>query len=123
MQIQIRLTQEDIETAIRDYLAKAGMSSPVDTINFTVSRKGGQSIEADIDLSPEAASTAQVAVPSKPVKRTTAKAEEKAEVPEAVEPEVTEDTPPFVPDNKEPAANETVAEQEDDAPRGKSLFG
>ncbi|WP_289100968.1 hypothetical protein [uncultured Marinobacter sp.] len=125
MQIQIQLSQADIEAAIRDYLVKVGMTSPVDTINFTVSRKGGQTIEAGIDLSPEEASTAPVTeAPKEPVKRAPkAKAEPiQAPDPAEAEPEPAVTEPPFdpdTPDTEKAAANEET----DEAPRGKSLFG
>lgn len=82
MQIQIQLTQADIEAAIRDYLVKVGMTSPVDTINFAVSRKGGQTIDANIDLTPEGTVQGETSIPEGPIKRTP-----QAETPWEPEPE------------------------------------
>jgi len=123
--MQIQLNQSDIETAVRNYVSAMGISRPIDEIQFSVSRKGGQSIEAEIDLAdctgrarpqyeigdtvgePVAAGNAEATEP----------APEKGE-----EPEQAEDPAPFTPD--EEASNDGEEEQEEApaAEGGKSLF-
>lgn len=97
----IQLNQSDIEIAIRQYINKMGMTRPVDEITFTQSRKGGTSIQADIELiDPEVTE-----VRSKPVV-----VSENDEV-VAPEPEaVTEEEPEAI-------------EEEAPAKESKSLFG
>jgi len=50
MKINITMDQASIETAIKDYVAKNGIDSPVQEVKFTISRKGGTSVDAEIIL-------------------------------------------------------------------------
>jgi len=123
--MQIQLNQNDIETAVRNYVSAMGISRPIDEIQFNVSRKGGQSIEAEIDLAdctggarPQPSVSGQT---SEPVNTGTQPAAEPA--PEkAEESEQAEDPAPFTPD--EEASNDGEEGQEDApaAEGGKSLF-
>lgn len=124
--MQIQLNQNDIETAVRNYVSAMGISRPIDEIQFNVSRKGGQSIEAEIDLAdctggarPQPSVSGQT---SEPVKTGTQPAAEPAPEKDE-EPEQAEEPAPFTPD--EEASNDGEGEQEEEAPAaegGKSLF-
>ena len=50
MKINITMDQASIETAIKDYVAKNGIDSPVQEVKFTITRKGGTSVDAEIIL-------------------------------------------------------------------------
>ena len=65
--MQIQLMQADIEQAVKDYVLKMGLNREVEEINFTVSRKGGASISADIRISDFANLPAPAAVVPEPV--------------------------------------------------------
>jgi len=133
MQIQISLTQEDIETAIREYVARAGMTSDNAEVNFTVTRKGGQTIEASIDLSNGSADKS-AAEPekkdTKPAKTEKAKSfsksedlppkEEKVEE-SAEEPEPAPTEPPFDPDKDTESANDST--EAESTKESRKLFG
>lgn len=114
MQIQVQLNQADIETAIKDYLAKVGMTSQVDTINFTTSGgKGKQTVSASIDLS-----AGGMTLNTPPVEEPAPKAEPKSE---KKEPEPTPTEPPFEPDAQEESANDST--EAEPTTESKSLFG
>ena len=133
MQIQISLTQEDIETAIREYVSRAGMTSDHADVVFTVTRKGGQSIEASIDLSNDSADK-PIAEPAKkdtkPAKTEKSKAfskseelppkEEKVEE-SAEEPEPATTEPPFDPDKDTESANDST--ETEPTKESRKLFG
>ena len=74
MKINITMDQASIEQAIKDYVAKNGIDSPVQEVKFTISRKGGTSVDAEIILGTGAVNT-------------------EANVPEAVEAPVEETKP------------------------------
>lgn len=140
MQIQIQLSQQDIETAIRDYLVKAGMTSPVDTINFTVPRKSDDDVRASIDLTSEG--TPQVTSPANAESKTTSqvkpapvsakpKAQSKSE-PEPKDkteaPEPVKNETPFEPDPApEPEAKDTESANDsteaEPTKESRKLFG
>jgi len=123
--MQILLSQNDIETAVRNYVSAMGISRPVNEIQFSVSRKGGQSIEAEIDLADcTGASRPQPeAVPEKteaPAKKADTETADKAPAAEEPEPATTE--PPFTPDAKD-AESANDSEEEEPTTESKSLFG
>lgn len=102
--MQIQLKQRDIEHAIAQYLASQGITRPVQDVTFTVSRKGGTTIDADVELADAARVTPtydQADVPE--ANRTEAVI---PEVKEAVA-EVNAEEPPFESDESE--ANEPVS--------------
>ena len=83
MKINITMDQASIEQAIKDYVAKNGIDSPVQEVKFTITRKGGTSVDAEIILGTGAVNT-------------------EANVPEAVETPV-EDVRKAKPDPKTPS--------------------
>ena len=46
--MKIQLNQEELETAVKDYVRTMGFSGKVDTINFTATRSNG--IETDVEI-------------------------------------------------------------------------
>jgi hypothetical protein len=142
MKIQVTMDQQAITEAIRDYVVKNGMTSPVQDVEFTVTRKGGTSISAEVILGNDAVTTGvdqakpgtdKTAVskrPPAPRKTTEPVAQpepvkepepEAAEVAAPVEepvPAEAEEKPPF--DVDEPAENDSV---EDEPAKSKKLFG
>ena len=136
MKVQIQLEQADIEQAIRDYVAANGISSPVNEVKFNISRKGGTTIEADVQLGDaDAAQTADQAAPAKvadsskpakPAPKKTEKVEKSDPTPEPVKEE--DDKVPFDVDaeektpskDTESANNSTEAEPTKES---RKLFG
>ena len=129
--MQIQLNQSDIETAVRNYVSAMGITRQIDEIQFSVSRKGGQSIEAEIDLADcTGGGRVREAAPEPRTAEQAASKPEKAE-PEAKAAEESEptDTPPF---RTEEASNDDTDETASDAAEdtseatgtdsGKSLF-
>lgn len=139
--MQISLKQAHIEAAIRDFVAKAGIQFPVDTIDFTASRgKDGMTATIELEdpfstLLDSAAATGDEAEPPKAVRKAAASkqavlAEEETptvepeELTETGESEVdlaenTAKDSPFKSDAAEPAVTKEAA-----APKaGVSLFG
>jgi hypothetical protein len=57
MKINITMDQPSIEQAIKDYVAKNGIDSPVQEVKFTITRKGGTSVDAEIILGTGAVKT------------------------------------------------------------------
>jgi len=134
MKINITMDQASIETAIKDYVAKNGIDSPVQEVKFTISRKGGTSVDAEIILGtaavneeaivPEAAEVPVNAVKEIPKTKPAAKAkgfepaepfaDPKEPSPDHVKMEDT--TPPFDVD----AVNDSTV---DEPAQSKSLFG
>ena len=57
MKINITMDQASIEQAIKDYVAKNGIDSPVQEVKFTITRKGGTSVDAEIILGTGAVNT------------------------------------------------------------------
>jgi hypothetical protein len=49
--MQIRIEQNELEVAVRDYIRKAGISRIVGEINFTATRSGGAGIVTEIEVS------------------------------------------------------------------------
>jgi len=141
MKINITMDQPSIEEAIRDYVAKNGITSPVQEVKFTVTRKGGTSIDAEVILGsgavnettpePEAANTPEgpnnrapvtdnpkPTAKAKPIKPTvTQESGPEEAAPDNVKMEDT--TPPFEPDVQ---AEETNDEAVQEKPLNKSLF-
>lgn len=127
--MQIQLNQNDIETAVRNYVSAMGITRSVDEIQFSVSRKGGQSIEAEIDLA-DCTGGARPSTPSGPDSTPgPRKAPEPVAEPEPVEePEPVKDEAPFTPDQDAEPANEVAEDTVEDGTaeepaKGKSLFG
>lgn len=136
MKIQVTMNQEAITEAIRDYVVKNGMTSPVQDVEFTVTRKGGTSISAEVILGNDAVTTGvdqakpgtdKTVVSKRPPapRKTTEPAAQPEPVkepePEAVEvaaPVEAEEKPPF--DVDEPAENDST---EDEPVLSKKLFG
>jgi len=135
MKINITMDQASIETAIKDYVAKNGIDGPVQEVKFTISRKGGTSVDAEIILgtgavtSPDAveAPVAAVVKPApkeKPVTKPASKvasSEPTKPVVDDGEPEPThvkmeDTTPPFDVDT----VNDSTVEE---PAQSKSLFG
>lgn len=114
--MQIQLNQATLEAAVKQYIEKMGIAQPVKEIAFTVARKGGTAVSAEVTVadfvvtSPDAA-TAPVReeepAPYKP-SNTTTKEQPVAEAFEADEAEE---------DETEAAGTVTEAEPT------KSLFG
>lgn len=50
--MNLTLSQDDIETAVRIYINKMGINSTVESVNFSTARKGGFSIEAEVEIAP-----------------------------------------------------------------------
>jgi len=139
MKINITMDQSSIEEAIRDYVAKNGITSPVQEVKFTVTRKGGTSIDAEVILGSGAVNEAVTQptvedTPAAPVKRT-APTPDKPKAKAVVEPTPVdeadpdnvkmeaEDTPPFEPNVTAEAGNDAAEEEEAVAPpKSKSLF-
>jgi hypothetical protein len=136
--MEIHIRQKDIEKAIKDYVAKMGLNRGVQSIQFNISRKGGTTVDAEIQMAElgDVAETVEVPVEaSKPTPTKTsapqaepAKAEAVPDKPaKAAKPEKTpepakeEDEPPFEPDQKANAVNDSQAEAP--AKESKSLFG
>jgi len=127
MKIQITMDQPSIEQAIKDYVAKNGIDSTVQEVRFTVTRKGGTSIDAEVILGNEAVNTPPTVAPDEPQPATKPKPV-KAEVTKQAGPETTkapepvkeEDEPPFEPDEKAEAVNDSTATEPKNS---KSLFG
>ena len=143
--MQITLKQFHIEAALRDYVVKAGISFPVDEINFTAGR-GEAGLTATVQLedpflAAEMAHEASQAdepadkgiVPPKPrARRTVAQVADSTADP--VEPEPVEEQAAVAPTNVF-GAQEPPFEKDEDAPeavapaaptpveRGVSLFG
>lgn len=126
--MQISLKQSHIEAAIRDFVAKAGITFDVDEINFTAGR-GKDGLIATVDLEdPFSAMLDKVAdgAQAKPKK-------EKKEAVVEEEPEAqAEETPDqaFVSEEPEPSPSvsdkpkeEEAAAPAKDAKAGVSLFG
>jgi hypothetical protein len=107
--MKISLQQADIEQAIKKYVASMGIARPVDRIEFNVSRKGGTSIEAEIDMADPALQTNN----ESPVAVSAVEPET-----EQKEPEPAKTEPPFDPDTAEPA-NDTPSVEA----TSRSLFG
>lgn len=134
--MQITLKQAHIEAAIRDYVAKAGITFPVDSIDFTASRgKDGMTATVEmedpflIDPTPVAPPKAVKAVAS-PKRETrdepAAEAEQEEATPdqafvadEEEETPVAEDASPF----KSDAPVAAAAKEETTQKAGVSLFG
>ncbi len=135
MEMKLSINQDDIEQAIRDYVASKGITTPVRAINFAVSRRGGFALSADVQVSevsvaPVAETPEPVAeaVPEVEAPQTKPRAKPKAVVkaePEATEPEPATTEPPFTPDTQEASANDAVEAptKTETAPSSKSLFG
>lgn len=131
MEIKLSIKQDDIEQAIKDYVASKGITTPVREINFAVARKGGFNLSAEVEVSEapiESVAETVKAEPTGPVadtgKKPVAKAAKKTEEPApAKKEEEAEDTPPFTPDADEPSANDDEQEAEKPATDSKSLFG
>jgi hypothetical protein len=144
MKINITLDQASIETAIKDYVVKNGIDSPVKEVKFTITRKGGTSVDAEVILGtdavkPEANVPEDVQAPEEiaqeepveeskptPKTKTTTKAASKVAAFEPTKPVVDEEdvpdhvkmkdtTPPFDADNTESVTS-------DQPKQGKSLF-
>jgi len=137
MKINITMDQASIETAIKDYVAKNGIDSPVQEVKFTISRKGGTSVDAEIILGTAAVNEEAIVpeaaeVPVNPVK-SVSKAKPEPKVPskakgfEPTQPVVDDEpaidhvkmedtTPPFEVD----AVNDSTV---DEPAQSKSLFG
>jgi len=128
MEIKLSIKQDDIEQAIKDYVASKGITTPVREINFAVARKGGFNLSAEVEVS-EAPIESVAQVPEtteQPAEKPKAKAKAKPDPkPEpAVEKEEEEDTPPFTPDADKASANDDdEQEAEKPATDSKSLFG
>lgn len=125
MKIQATMDQSSIEEAIRDYVAKQGIPSPIQEVKFTVTRKGGTSIDAEIIFGNEAVTTsAPDEGPSNSEATPDKRAPSKKKSPEPdAEPEGKEEPetkPPFEPDNDEEAVNDST---EEEPAQSKSLFG
>jgi len=139
MKVQVILDQDSITEAIRDYVAKNGIATPVQDVEFTVARKGGTSITAEVILGNEAV------VPPEPVKREATKPtnsepkkktkpspepEKEPSAPEVTEapaeepkkePEPASTEPPFEPDAKTESANDSTETKP--TKESRSLFG
>jgi hypothetical protein len=134
MKIQVTMNQQAITEAIRDYVVKNGMTSPVQDVEFTVTRKGGTSISAEVILGNDAVTTgvgqakpgadktvvskrppAAAKTPVEPVKEPEVETPEVAEVPAPVE---AEEKPPFDVDDE--AENDSTKEE---PALSKKLFG
>jgi outer membrane biosynthesis protein TonB len=134
MKVQVILDQDSITEAIRDYVAKNGIATPVQDVEFTVARKGGTSISAEVILGNEAV------MPTGPVKRNAEpeasepKTKKKATAPKEApkpepesepeakeEPEPAKTEPPFEPDVDTGSANDNT--QEEPTKESRSLFG
>lgn len=123
--MQIQLNQSDIETAVRNYVSAMGITRQIDEIQFTVSRKGGQSVEAEIDLADCTGGGRVRETTPEPVAEEPAKA--KPEEPVKTESDATEAAPFRTEDASNDATGEEAGEPESDtaeAPEteGKSLF-
>lgn len=122
--MQITIKQEELELALREYIAKLGIGRPIHSINFTATRgQGNNKILTEVELNDITASdiAAPVAPPG-PIARP------EPSRPRAVEAPVKDVPFPAEPPAKAEAA-EGAAEPEDDneeeaeTPAGKSLFG
>lgn len=130
--MQIQLKQNDIELAIRQYMAKMGIARNVENIEFTVTRKGGTTITAEIELADlsvaELTQTAPVAEAGCP----TALKPECANVPSAEanvvpEPVIEAEVPETTEEEESPLPDQNTADEqrEEEAPATQptSLFG
>lgn len=120
--MEIHLNQADIETAIKRYVAEMGISRPIDNVDFTVRRQGGNTVEAEIkmvDPSTEARTADQAAGTDS---TTGAPTESKpaTDQTEEAEPEPAKTEPPFEPDADADAVNDS--EEEEPTSESKSLF-
>ncbi len=131
MEMKLSIDQDDIEQAIRDYVATKGITTPVRAIHFTVSRKGGFALAADVQVSevpatpvaetpePVAEEAPEAAAPKPRAKpKAVAKAEPVAQESEPVTEE--DNSVPFDTDAKNDATAEEVATP---VSASKSLFG
>lgn len=142
MDIKLSINQGDIEQAIRDYVIAKGITTPVRAISFSVSRRGGTAVSAEVEVSeaptevvqaePEAPEPKPAAskVKSKPASEAVKKEEVVDEpvtatdsAPEEATDSGEDDTPPF--DTGKEAANDaqTAPRPKAAASSGKSLFG
>ena len=111
--MKITINQDELEVAVRDYVAKMGLTLPVGNIDFTAARSQGNQIVTEIELSER-----EVPVDSTPVLR---KPELAAVVPEtkAAKPTSTKAEAP----KEEPVVEKEEAVSEEAAtPTGTSLF-
>lgn len=107
--MQITITQDELEIAVRDYIASQGIDRPIQTINFTQTRgSNSQGIVTEIEFEMlRSANAPSRPAPSKP------RAVELTSPEEATPEEATEAQ------EEVDAGDATEAE----APAGKSLFG
>lgn len=126
--MQITINQDELEVAVRDYVAKQGITRTVGDINFTAVRSPSNQILTEIVLSDKAATTSTPAGPN--VRSVTPVAEAQAPAPEkakAEKPKAAFPAPAEKPEavaEEAPVAEADVAEEEAPAaPAGKSLFG
>lgn len=127
--MQIQLKQNDIELAIRQYMTKMGIARNVENIEFTVTRKGGTTITAEIELADLSVAELTQTAPVAEVGCPTALIQECANVPSAeanvvpepvIEAEVTEEEESPLSD-----LNTADEQREEEAPATQptSLFG
>jgi hypothetical protein len=121
------MNQESIEEAIRNYVANNGISSSLQKIKFTVTRKGGTSIDAEVILGNEAVtvtSTKGTTALEGHIKRALAKSPSKptkedpvAQADNPINPAIQlADEPPFV-------ADAVIARTKGESAHSKSLSG
>lgn len=126
--MQIQLKQNDIELAIRQYMAKMGIARNVENIEFTVTRKGGTTITAEIELADLSVAELTQTAPVAEAGCSTALKPECADVPVAVESTVEPEAETVVTEEEEsplPDLNTADEQREEEAPATQptSLFG
>jgi hypothetical protein len=112
--MQITLKQSHIEAAIRDFVAKAGITFDVDEINFTAGR-GKDGLIATVDLEdPFSAMLDKVAdgAPAKPKAIRTMEARGEENIMPASEASEEEETPDQAPVSEEPEAPVPASKKE-----------
>ena len=131
--MQITLKQAHIEAAIRDYVAKAGITFPVDSIDFTASRgKDGMTATVEMEdpflIDPTPASTPRATMAKREaVVEPAPEAKQVEETPDQAF--VAEDEAPEVPESKKDSPFKSdapvaaAAKEEPEQKAGVSLFG
>jgi hypothetical protein len=109
--MQITLKQDELETAVRSYIASMGLNFHVSDVSFTSSR-GGNGVAGTITTEVEVGAATDAPAPTNPILKAVDSVVEKvAEVVEDVVETVTGNT------------NETPDKaEEEEVPTGKSLF-
>lgn len=112
--MQIQLKQQHIEAALRDFVAKAGITFEVDEINFTAGR-GKDGLTATVEMADPFSAMLDKVANTSPTKT---KPAEEAKEPEAVEEKVeAPKEPPFDTDDEE--MKETFAVPDEPAPKAE----